>query len=410
MNVLILTPDRVGSTLLQRLLTVYMLGKKFDKPVVNLHELSNGLIKYHNSTMNQEVLGKPDGANWGYFQSLPEITDMLSSVDHYKTSRLAHYHLVRRNDSLNDQIKFYEYLNKNFYIIGCRRENLFEHGLSWAIHAHSKILNAYSPQEKIEKFQKIYNDGITVNKEGLEKYLTAYVSYMTWANTYFNIQSYFDYDTHMGKIEEYILNLDFMQGSSGNGWKNMFEQSFEDWNACHRLIPNLFLRNPTDTKNAKQLVINTRHIPDENWKQIRGNDWPETWADFNEQDLPVVIHQEIVSRLALETVPVTVDEYNFFSKNLPGYKNTVEHISKLESDGFLVTGIPIKLQSLNEKKQIIKNFDDCVTWYNQWVDKNNFGKHYSTLNLNLLAHAEESRLNQPIQSQLGHVNSKFLSS
>jgi hypothetical protein len=201
-----------------------------------------------------------------------------------------------------------------------------------------------------------------------------------------------------------------MQGSGGNGWKNMFEQSFEDWNACHRLIPNLFLRNPTDTKNAKQLVINTRHIPDENWKQIRGNDWPETWADFNEQDLPVVIHQEIVSRLALETVPVTVDEYNFFSKNLPGYKNTVEHISKLESDGFLVTGIPIKLQSLNEKKQIIKNFDDCVTWYNQWVDKNNFGKHYSTLNLNLLAHAEESRLNQPIQSQLGHVNSKFLSS
>ena len=43
MNVLILTPDRVGSTLLQRVLTVYMLRQGFDKPVINLHELTNGL-------------------------------------------------------------------------------------------------------------------------------------------------------------------------------------------------------------------------------------------------------------------------------------------------------------------------------------------------------------------------------
>ena len=48
MNVLILTPDRVGSTLLQRVLTIYMLRKEFDRPVINLHELTNGLIKYYN--------------------------------------------------------------------------------------------------------------------------------------------------------------------------------------------------------------------------------------------------------------------------------------------------------------------------------------------------------------------------
>ena len=41
MNVLLLTPDRVGSTLLQRTLTVYMLRRGFDKPVINLHELTN---------------------------------------------------------------------------------------------------------------------------------------------------------------------------------------------------------------------------------------------------------------------------------------------------------------------------------------------------------------------------------
>ena len=62
MNVLILTPDRVGSTLLQRLITIYMLRKGFDLPVVNLHELSNGLQKYYNekqlefSSLAQESL------------------------------------------------------------------------------------------------------------------------------------------------------------------------------------------------------------------------------------------------------------------------------------------------------------------------------------------------------------------
>ena len=124
MNVLILTPDRVGSTLLQRLLTVYMLRREFDKPVINLHELTNGLERYYNTTLNQEVLGKPKGTHWGYHQTLPEIQDLLQSADHYKTSRLAHYHIVNRQDSINDQIKFYEYLNENFFIISCRRENL----------------------------------------------------------------------------------------------------------------------------------------------------------------------------------------------------------------------------------------------------------------------------------------------
>ena len=56
MNVLILTPDAVGSTLLQRLITIYMQFHSYDRPVINLHELTNGLVKYHNEKFNQEVL------------------------------------------------------------------------------------------------------------------------------------------------------------------------------------------------------------------------------------------------------------------------------------------------------------------------------------------------------------------
>lgn len=410
MNVLILTPDRVGSTLLQRLLTVYMLRKDFGKPVINLHELTNGLIKYHNSVLNQEVLGKPlSGTDWGYFQSLPEIINMLSSIDHYKTSRLAHYHLINRNDNLNDQIKFYEYLNKHFYIISCRRENLFEHGLSWAIQAHSKKLNVYSPQEKINDFQQIYANGITINREGFEKHLNNYVKYINWSDTYFNIQSYFNYDIDMNNIEDYILNLDFMQGHCDNRWSDMFGQDFLTWNACHRLIPNLFLRDNSNIKNAKTLTIGTSNITNQNWEQIRGPAWPNTYSEFNKQELPISIQNEIISRLSMQTTKVTKDEYNFLTDNLPAYKNTISQIEKLKDDGFVGAGIPLKLQSLQEKKQVIKNFNECIDWYNNWVDKNNFGKHYSESELSILAQQEESKLTVPIQ-QLSHTSCKLLGS
>jgi len=67
MNVLILTPDRVGSTLLQRLITVYMQANDFDRPVINLHELTNGLMKYYSPVFNTEVLGKPNGDHGDIF-------------------------------------------------------------------------------------------------------------------------------------------------------------------------------------------------------------------------------------------------------------------------------------------------------------------------------------------------------
>jgi hypothetical protein len=154
MNVLILTPDAVGSTLLQRLITIYMQFSQYDKPVINLHELTNGLEKYYNESLKQEVLGKPK--IWGYHQSLEEIVSLLDSADHYKTSRLAQYHIRNRQDSLADQLSFYQYLNDNFFIVSCRRHNVFEHVLSWALTKVTKKLNVYSPEEKISSTFHLY--------------------------------------------------------------------------------------------------------------------------------------------------------------------------------------------------------------------------------------------------------------
>jgi len=406
MNVLILTPDRVGSTLLQRLITIYMLRRDFGRPVINLHELTNGLEKYFNTVLNQEVLGKPKGTGWGYYQTLEDIEELLKSVDHYKTSRLARYHIVARKDNVAEQIKFYKYLNENFFIIGCRRENLFEHALSWAINGHSKHLNVYSAEQKINVFADLYKNGITVSRDTFFNYLDKYKEYINWSDTYFNIQSYFNYDTDVHQIEKYILGLDFMSGSNNNTWLDMFGQEYSDWNTCHRLLPNLFLENRSvgDIKiNLINEVVNHFTNPQISWDNLKGSQWPDSAYDhvFNKTSLlPSNVKNEILSKYPNSTnISVTKNEFKFLEKNLPAYKTTSIQLNSLVEDGFMVTGVPIKLQSLKEKKHIIKNFNECISWYNDWVDKNNFGKHYNDQELAELSTKEEEQLTLPISNQ-----------
>ena len=393
MNVLILTPDRVGSTLLQRVLTIYMLRKEFDKPVINLHELTNGLESYYNTTLNQLVLGKPRGTDWGYYQTLEEITDLLKSVDHYKTSRLAHYHVVNRKDTIADQIPFYEYLNNNFYIISARRRNLFEYALSWSIHAHSKKLNVYSVSEKINTYSDIYKNKVTINKESYIKYLEDYKRYIVWANEYFNVQSIFNYDDSINNLEEYILGLDFMKSATNNSWQDMFGQTFNQWNACHRLLPNIILENREGS--APMLITDIEQ--EEKWNVLEGIDWPK-FSEINEQtidQLPSVIRQEIKSHFQnpiLKTkVNVSEDIKKFCDQHLDNYKKTYAQFNDLTKNGFLVTNVPIKLQTLAEKKMIINNFDESIEWYNDWATINDY-ELYTENDILKLADQEEKVL------------------
>ena len=400
-NVVILTPDRVGSTLLQRLVTVYMLRKGGDKPIINLHELTNGLMKYYSPLFNQEVLGKSsDGKDWGYYQSLTEITELLNSVDHFKTSRLAHYHIKGRQDTMAEQVPFYNYLNDNFYIISCRRDNLFEHALSWVIQSHSKRLNVYSAGEKINIYSDIYKHGLTATQDGLKKYLDQYLDYTKWVDAHFNVQSYFDYDKDLPNIEQYILGLDFMRDHTENTWKHMFGQSWEDWNTCHRMLPNLKLLpvQESDTNVTLTLHNTSDTIGRDNWKKIAGSDWPKNLLQLD--SAPPAIQNEIkkIFNVTTETFAVTEKDWNFLKAQLPAYHKTLDELDNLITNKILVTGIPIKLQSLKEKKHIIKNFDQCIEWYNQWVTVNNYGKLYSADELDSLAQTEEVRLGAPVLS------------
>ena len=348
MNVLILTPDRVGSTLLQRLITIYMNAHEYDKPVINLHELTNGLELYYSDIYKQEVLGKPRSKEWGYYQKLEEIAGLLRNADHYKTSRLARYHIINREDSWEDQVQFYNYINENFYIISARRNNLLEHALSWGISGITKKLNVFTHDEKIRTFYNVYKNGVTIHPQNLVFHLNSYKQYIDWSDKYFNVTSYFDYEKDLNNIEQYILGLDIFPQQKRKSWEDIFSIPWNDWNRCHKLVSDLG-------------VSNMKLLEDHNSKNL--------------------------TPAMLQTNLSLVDQ-NYIAQHSEKYVNAYKGIDQLVTQGALVTGVPIKLQTMAEKKQVIKNFDQCVEVYNKWVDKTGVGAKYTNDELIAIANEE----------------------
>jgi hypothetical protein len=396
MNVLILTPDAVGSTLLQRLITIYMQFHNFDKPVINLHELTNGLIKYHNTKFNQDVLGKPNNKEWGYHQSLEEIVNLLDSVDHYKTSRLAQYHIKNRRDSISDQIPFYRYLNDNFFIIACRRHNVFEHSLSWAITKLTKKLNVYSPNEKIESFYHLYRDQIVIDPQSLIQTLETYKTYLRWCDDHFSIASYFYYDQHLPNIENYILNLPIFAGQPQKiSWDNEYNIEFNNWNKCHYLssdIGTLALEHQSEFNklalSATDVTLpSTPNVPSfiRAYYDVAGVSWPKINSIEDYNNLPINIKEEcenihkikvdeqqsltITKKINLELL-LPDAHAKFLENNAQQYDFANHSIAKMVNDRVIISAPPIKKQTMNEKKFLIKNFNQCLEVYNNWILNN----------------------------------------
>jgi len=356
MNILILTPDRVGSTLLQRIITIYMQMHTYDLPVINLHELTNGLIKYYSPLFNREVVGRANRpvTESGYFQSLPDIVNMLTECDHYKTSRLAHYHIKTRQDPRGDQHEFYQYLNDNFFIISARRENLLEHALSWGIYTHTKALNVYSHNEKINRFHDLYNNKITIPPETMVKYLDQYREYLAWVDNHFAVSAYFNYEKDLPRIEQYVLDLPIYGQQPQVTWKDTFGIDFADWNQCHYLLSDISgIGAQLEHTNATKLL-----------------GFANPMQTVNQLSLTVPTGQDIASSHS------TADQ-QFLLEAGRDYVKAHDAIEQLVQDKILVSHVPIKLQTLMEKRLLIKNFNQCVDVYNEWARKNNTGKLYT---------------------------------
>jgi len=341
MNVLILTPDSVGSTLLQRLLTIYMQFHAFDRPVINLHELTNGLRRYYSPEFNREMVGKFQSPDQQTYQTLGEIVSMLDSVDHYKTSRLAQYHIRRRGDAMSEQAPFYQYLNDNFFVISCRRDNLFEHALGWAINGVTKKLNVYTHQDKIQSFFDLYRNPVTVDADGLRTQLNKYRMYTDWCSEHFVVNSYFHYDRDLQRIEDYILDLPvFCSQTQRRTWQSVYGQEFADWNRCHYMASNvggLVAANP-------QALL-------------------EYSVATTSDALVVPTKKNIINSM-------TTSEREFLGHHAANYLKATQSIEQMQSLGIVTSGIPIKKQTLRDKRLSVKNFDQCVDVYNQWISEN----------------------------------------
>lgn len=321
MNVLVLTPIAVGSTLLQRVLTLVMQEMNFSKPVINTHELTNGLITYHNPHFGMDVIGKPKPKEEGWLThlTLPQIVDMLSSVDHFKVSRVASVSLFQRNDSKEDLSTFYEYLNKNFFIIQCKRENIFEYALSWALRNATNQPSVYTPEQRIRKFSSIYENPIHVDTASIVKSLEDYNSYLSWCEEYFTVSSEFVYERDSIKIDDYISTLPFSDHHVPS-WKSIYGESFDNWNRLQYLQSDI----PLPHQEQKLLGYDT--------------------FECNKNALIKGIANELIIH----------DSVN-------------SSISEMVTNKIIPTRPPIKKHTLLEKIYLIKNLQECLDTYNQWI-------------------------------------------
>jgi len=206
MNYLVLTPDGVGSTILQRLITMTLYLE--NHYVQNTHELTNGLQLDDGIAVKNFELG--------YSQSLGEIANILHDSQAQTTlvSRLAKYHMDSREDPANDRQKFYKSLNGHFEkIIMCVRENIFEYAMSWSIREQSGVLNVYDEEDRDKVSQVSKVDELYFIKKCQD-----YVTYQKWIETNFpNIQkiSYEDMLTNSDSIMETLT-----------GYENTFTNHF----------------------------------------------------------------------------------------------------------------------------------------------------------------------------------------
>ena len=354
MNVLILTPDRVGSTLLQRYLTVIMQEHGYDKPVVNLHELTNGLVTYYSDQHQQNMVGKPanESEGWGYYQSLDEIMRILDSGDHYKTSRLALYHIQNRKDPIADQIKFYNYLNDNFYIIAAKRYNLFEHGLSWCIKTNSKKFNVYTHGQKGEVFNSLVENGIYVDTESMCRYLDRYLQYNQWCDDHFDVSNYFYYEKDIQDLDGFVRKLNiFPNQEQAKSFEDAYGMSWNDWNSCHYLI--------SDTSNISQSLLSL-----ENHKQ-------QTKLLELPKQTTISSDSQVGAWARSQRTDLSIQDSEFLNKHIQAYENVRQKISDLKDSRKIITGFPIKLHTMMEKASMIRNFPECLTAYNNWCVENN---------------------------------------
>jgi hypothetical protein len=198
----------------------------------------------------------------------------------------------------------------------------------------------------------LYKNPIAVQAEGLITYLNAYRKYLAWVDNHFSVGSYFNYEKDLPQIEKYILDLPIFNNSPRLGWKETFGQDFATWNRCHYLLSDLSgISQQLDY--AAPLSLDYNAAKSMSKYQLQPVDKTQVTSSLNAVDQKYLIdHGE-------------------------KYTATYKSLEQLVEDKILVSSVPIKLQTMTEKQLIIKNFSECVDWYNDWSLRNGLGETYT---------------------------------
>ena len=173
MHFLLVSSGGMGSTILQRLITLVLYIENVK--VINTHDLVNKYIDLdHNKNIirNGKIL---------YGQTLEEVQTVLENSNKSTSliSRLSKDHMDHRNET--DPKKFYDFLT-NFYtkLLSCERENVFELTLSLAIKAKSDIYNVFDDNDRktVENVTNV-DEGYFIHK------LKGYIEYKQWIDENF---------------------------------------------------------------------------------------------------------------------------------------------------------------------------------------------------------------------------------
>ena len=238
-NYLILTPDGVGSTYLQRALTVYLNSAYLD--YWNTHELLNGL------GFSKGNLCKEDKQ---YKQAIPEICGLLESTTNNLVSRIAKYHITNRlKDKKEDYQQLYDTCNKKFdKIFYCTRDP-FEYALSWSIRQNTHTLNVFSVADRI----KVHSNAIKqkLNLEYFNQKLEQYSGYEYWAEDNFKITRAVNYDDNHSDVDNMMKELTGLDHNVAD----RFGISLQDYSTVRYLV-SMYMQ----TKN-KEYLFNKDKAP-----------------------------------------------------------------------------------------------------------------------------------------------------
>ena len=407
MNILLLTPDAVGGTFLERMISIYAQFQHLDRPVIDIHRVDNKLEKIYSSDFNMEILQHCSGT-----QSLQETIELLKKSTHYSIAKLVHYSMEGHPDTLNQKREFYQFLNDNFFIISCRRRNIFENALSWSFNTITGALNVYHVKNKIETFIDLFKNPVYIDPESFVQSLEKYRRYVNWADQNFSIGSYWYYENHVHDVENYIRKLPMFSNSSVFvGWKDKFGIDFECWNRCHFLksdIGNLALKFSlekcellsTNLENPQELNLGQTRCSTQTflcaYDTVADESWPKIKNLIEFQSLPENIKNECMVFHGLEpsyqdsVVATKLEQLNpeyqqYLTKYQDQYYDGALMIDQMRNLGILPNHVPIKKNTLAEKMLMCKNLDEIISAYNNWsVDNLDIS---DTVDLEQLQHA-----------------------